>query len=73
MDSLFGKVEKRWVDAYFPFTTPSYELEIFWNNEWLEVLGSGVVHPKIMENCGIGDRSGWAFGVVRAAAVHSGC
>lgn len=29
--TLFGKVEMRWVDAYFPFTDPSLELEIFFN------------------------------------------
>ena len=29
--SLFGDVEMRWVDAYFPFTNPSAELEIFFN------------------------------------------
>lgn len=28
---LFGKVEMRWVEAYFPFTEPSLELEIFFN------------------------------------------
>lgn len=34
-------VQCRWIDAYFPFTEPSYELEIFFNGEWLEVLGCG--------------------------------
>lgn len=34
---IFGGVEMRWVDTYFPFTTPSYELEIFFKNQWLEV------------------------------------
>lgn len=37
----FCAMQLRWVDAYFPFTDPSYELEIFFNNEWLEVLGCG--------------------------------
>ena len=29
--ALFGDVERRWVDTYFPFTEPSFELEIFYN------------------------------------------
>lgn len=53
----------RWVDAYFPFTEPSLELEIFFNNEWLEVLGSGVVQQKILNQTGHGDKIGWAFGL----------
>lgn len=32
---LFGRVPMRWVDEYFPFTHPSYELEIFYQEEWM--------------------------------------
>ena len=60
---LFGDVEMRWVDAYFPFTDPSYELEIYFNEEWLEVLGCGVVHKEIVKSVGRGDQPGWAFGL----------
>jgi phenylalanyl-tRNA synthetase alpha chain len=61
--ALFGPTEYRWVDAYFPFTDPSYELEIYFQGEWLEVLGCGVIHPEILQNSGRGDEQGWAFGL----------
>ena len=61
--TLFGDVEMRWVEAYFPFTRPSLELEIYFRDEWLEVLGCGVIHEDIMRNCGVGDRQGYAFGL----------
>lgn len=61
---LFGKdVQMRWVDAYFPFTEPSFELEVFFGGKWMEVLGCGMVHQTIMHNCGLGDQFGWAFGL----------
>ena len=60
---LFGDVEMRWVDAYFPFTEPSFELEIFFKGEWLEVLGCGVTEMKILEEAGLGDNRAWAFGL----------
>jgi phenylalanyl-tRNA synthetase alpha chain len=48
--ALFGAdIECRWVDAYFPFTEPSLELEIFFNGKWLEVLGCGVMQQQILE------------------------
>lgn len=53
----------RWVEAYFPFTSPSWELEIFWQGDWLEVLGSGVVKQEILENAGVPSQLGWAFGL----------
>jgi len=61
---VFGEpLQTRWVDAYFPFTEPSWELEIFYREKWLEVLGCGVVNQQIMKNCGLGDSRGWAFGI----------
>lgn len=60
---LFGKVEMRWIDAYFPFTDPSFELEIFFNGEWLEVLGCGVMQQQILEKNSGPDQKAWAFGL----------
>ncbi|KAI9998586.1 hypothetical protein PInf_003135 [Phytophthora infestans] len=60
---LFGDVEMRWVEAYFPFTEPSLELEIFFNGDWLEVLGCGVLQQEIVRNAGLGENVGWAFGL----------
>ena len=60
---LFGDVERRWVDTYFPFTDPSFELEIFYNDEWLEVLGCGVMQQDIVRRAGKGETLGWAFGL----------
>lgn len=60
---LFGPVEMRWVDEYFPFTHPSFELEILYDNEWMEVLGCGVIHPDIVANAGRPNARGWAFGL----------
>ncbi|GAX80523.1 hypothetical protein CEUSTIGMA_g7961.t1 [Chlamydomonas eustigma] len=60
---LFGNVECRWLDTYFPFTEPSYELEIFFNGKWLEVLGCGVMQQTILDkNYKPGHRA-WAFGL----------
>lgn len=60
--------------SYFPFTEPSMEVDIGWNRktgelgrggDWLEILGSGMVHPRVLANCGIDPREwqGFAFGM----------
>lgn len=53
----------RWVEAYFPFTSPSWELEVFYQGDWLEVLGCGVSQQKILDDAGVPDKMGWAFGI----------
>jgi phenylalanyl-tRNA synthetase alpha chain len=38
-------------------------MEIFYNGQWLEVLGCGVMEQKILDNAGQKDQIGWAFGI----------
>jgi phenylalanyl-tRNA synthetase alpha chain len=63
--NIFGDVKYRWVDAYFPFTEPSFELEIFFNGDWLEVLGCGILRDGILKNAGLDPNKNraWAFGI----------
>jgi phenylalanyl-tRNA synthetase alpha chain len=61
--ALFGNVQMKWVDAYFPFTEPSFELEICFGDGWLEVLGCGVIQQEIIVNSGRGSQPGWTFGL----------
>lgn len=63
MDHLFGPTEKRWNEDFFPFTQPSFELEIYHNDEWMEVLGCGVIHEQVLDLSNRSDRRGWAFGL----------
>lgn len=60
---LFGDVEMRWVDTYFPFTNPSFELEIYFKEKWLEVLGCGVTEQEILNRNGQPNNVAWAFGL----------
>lgn len=62
---VFGNVETRWIDAYFPFTEPSIELEVKYKGEWMEILGCGVIHEGVMRNSkwNIEKEVGWAFGL----------
>ncbi len=64
----------RFRSSYFPFTEPSMEVDIGWNKktgelggggDWLEILGSGMVHPRVLANCGLDplEWQGFAFGM----------
>jgi len=63
--TLFGKsVEFRFLVDSFPFTDPSVQIEVKFNNDWLEIVGSGLVHSQCLKNFGIDPEiyNGWAFG-----------
>ncbi|XP_019377667.1 PREDICTED: phenylalanine--tRNA ligase, mitochondrial isoform X3 [Gavialis gangeticus] len=48
---LFGDgLEVRWVDCYFPFTHPSFEMEIKYQGEWIEILGCGVMEQQLVNS-----------------------
>ncbi|MCJ1309045.1 hypothetical protein MMC25_002700 [Agyrium rufum] len=53
----------RWIEAYFPFTSPSWEMEVFWQGDWLEILGCGVVKQSLLERAEVPQKLGWAFGI----------
>lgn len=50
--NLFGPCEKRWTETYFPFTEPSFELEIFFDGKWVEMLGCGIIHDRVLARSG---------------------
>lgn len=63
--SLFGAdVVGRFNVEHYPYTDPSLEMEIAWNDKWVEILGAGIVHNQVMENLGLDPKKyvGWAFG-----------
>ncbi|KAA0193775.1 hypothetical protein HAZT_HAZT006112 [Hyalella azteca] len=57
------KTQCRWVPAYFPFTQPSWELEVLLDGRWVEILGCGIVQQRILETAGVKAKVGWAFGL----------
>lgn len=78
VQEMFGKdVKVRFRPSYFPFTEPSAEMDISClicegagcnvckHTGWVEILGSGMVHPNVLENFGIdsGKYTGFAFGM----------
>ncbi|KAI1471051.1 phenylalanyl-tRNA synthetase mitochondrial precursor [Daldinia caldariorum] len=56
-------LQMRWVEAYFPFTSPSWELEVYYGGDWLEVLGCGLVKQDLYINAHVPEQRGWAFGI----------
>ncbi|WP_371246245.1 phenylalanine--tRNA ligase subunit alpha [Mycoplasmopsis agassizii] len=46
------EVEIRLRPSFFPFTEPSCEVDMFYEGRWIEVLGSGIIHPNVMKYAG---------------------
>lgn len=75
---MYGKdIKIRYRPSYFPFTEPSAEIDISClickgkgcnickHSGWVEIAGSGMVHPNVLKNCGIDpeEYTGFAFGM----------
>ena len=78
MKALFGSsVKTRFFPSFFPFTEPSAEMDISCiichgkgcnvckYSGWVEIMGCGMVHPNVLENCKIDNvkYTGYAFGI----------
>lgn len=80
INAFFGrKIRLRFRASYFPFTEPSAEVDLLWdekNEKWLEILGCGMVHPNVLSYGGINSNeySGFAFGlgIERMAMLYYG-
>ena len=72
---LFSDCPVRVNSDHFPFTYPSFEMEVYHKGKWIEILGCGVIQPQIIKNCSemnsqlksntreTGVKLGWAFGL----------
>ncbi|MDE3171655.1 MAG: phenylalanine--tRNA ligase subunit alpha [Gemmatimonadota bacterium] len=74
---FFGSTRARFRPSYFPFTEPSAEMDVECRlcrgagcaackgTGWMEILGSGMVHPAVLEAAGVDSEkyTGWAFGM----------
>lgn len=78
VEQLYGKgTQTRFRPHHFPFTEPSCEMDVQCHKcggegcstckgeGWIELLGAGMVHPKVLQGCNIDPEvySGWAFGI----------
>lgn len=63
---IFGTQRKiRFRCDYFPFVEPGVDVSVDWNGRWVEIMGAGMVHPKVLEGVGYDSSkyTGFAFGM----------
>ena len=62
---LGSKIKTRLRPHYYPFVEPGMDLDIWRDGQWMEILGSGMLHPKVIKNMGLDPNTwqGFAFGL----------
>ncbi len=62
---LGGEIKLQFRPSYFPFTTPSAEVDVFYRGRWMELLGSGMMRPEVLRHGGLDPDAyqGFAFGM----------
>lgn len=66
LTALLGDdIQLRFRPSYFPFTTPSAEVDVLWRGRWMELLGAGMMRPEVLRNGGVDPEKyqGFAFGM----------
>jgi len=67
----FEKIRFR--PGYFPYTEPSMEVDVFWNNKWMELGGSGIFRPEVTKPIGVNNPVlAWGLGLERLAMLKFG-
>jgi len=69
-------VKIRFRPSYFPFVEPALEVDMWWKDRWLEIAGSGLVHPNVLRAAGV-DPEVWtgyafSFGIDRLMMLRHG-
>lgn len=71
--SRMGFEKIRFRPGYFPYTEPSMEVDVFWNNKWMELGGSGLFRPEVTEPVGVKNPVlAWGLGLERLAMIRFG-
>ncbi|MFH1101568.1 MAG: phenylalanine--tRNA ligase subunit alpha [Methanobacteriota archaeon] len=67
----FEKIRLR--PSYYPYTEPSMDVEVYWNNKWMELGGSGIFRPEVTEPVGVKNPVlAWGLGLERLAMLRYG-